>query len=344
MTNLRNAKSAVLDLWRDLDAAAPEALADICAKRLDSSVVWRGAAPFGALAGPDTYAEAYLAPLKRALPGARRLTHMFFAGRSDGKLAGGGDGRTWVCGTGYLVGRPTGAFIGIPAVDQPIRVRWAEFLRFEGEAIVEIHTLLDFVDWFEQIGRPVLPRARGAAFVYPPPTAFDGRLMDSTDPDQSARLLEFSRRFLFGGLNAYDQSDLASMGVADFFHENVKWYGPGGIGACLSLEEFQELHQQPWLVAFPDRRVQDLDCLFAEGRLVGASAFAGVRATHAGPYLGVAATGRPIVVNGMDFWLLTGDRFTENWVFVDMPHLFAQFGVDLFDRMRRGGIRAAQGI
>ena len=36
-------------------------------------------------------------------------------------------------------------------------------------------------------------------------------------------------------------------------------HGPGGIGACLSLREFEDNHQQPWLDAFPDRKVQNLD-------------------------------------------------------------------------------------
>lgn len=40
---------------------------------------------------------------------------------------------------------------------------------------------------------------------------------------------------------------------------DLQWYGPGGIGACPSFEEFENLHQRPWLVAFPDRQVQDLD-------------------------------------------------------------------------------------
>ena len=71
------------------------------------------------------------------------------------------------------------------------------------------------------------------------------------------------RKFLFEGLNSFDKEALSSMGVADFFHSNVNWYGPGGIGACFSLKEFQSYHQQHWLTGFPDRKVQDLDSLFA---------------------------------------------------------------------------------
>ena len=57
------------------------------------------------------------------------------------------------------------------------------------------------------------------------------------------------------------------MGMADYFHPNLKWYGPGGIRACFSFKEFEDLHQRPWLIAFPDRTVVDLDNLIAEAHL-----------------------------------------------------------------------------
>ena len=80
------------------------------------------------------------------------------------------------------------------------------------------------------------------------------------------------------------------------------WYGPGGIGACLSFKEFEDLHQRPWLIAFPDRTVGDLDNLIAEGTFVGASSMPGVTLTHTGPYLGHSATQARCGVNGIDFW------------------------------------------
>ena len=122
--------------------------------------------------------------------------------------------------------------------------------------------------------------------------------------------------------------------MADFFNPNVKWYGPGGIGACLSLEEFQDRHQKPWLVAFPDRKVQDLDSLFAEGALLAASGVVGVKAFHTGPFRDTPASGKPIGFSGLDLWLRQGDKFTENWVFVDMVDVYSQMGHDLFKIMR----------
>jgi predicted ester cyclase len=193
------------------------------------------------------------------------------------------------------------------------------------------------IDWLEQIGLSPLPPPNGAPFVWPAPTACDGVLTGEEDPAASDELLAYSRAFIFGGLNAFDKSDLKSMGMARFFHPNVKWYGPGGIGACLSLREFEDWHQKPWLVAFPDRRVGDLDNLIAEGDFVGASSLPGVHATQTGPYLGHPASGRALSVNGIDFWRRDGGMFTENWVFVDMVHLFGQMGHDLLAHLKDPG-------
>jgi predicted ester cyclase len=331
--NQRN-KERVLAYWREHDAAPANSCAAVAGRHLAASIHWQGPAPFPDAHGAGSIAESFLAPLKRAFPDLRRETHIFMGGSSQGKRDGLTDGRMWVCGTGYLVGRQARSFLSIPPNNGPVRIRWAEFYRFEGDEIVQCQTLLDFVDWFEQIGRPVLPRLRGASFVYPAPTGFDGNLFAAQDPAETEKSQSLIRDFLFAGLNKFDKSNLESMGVARYFHPNVKWYGPGGIGACLSLAEFEDLHQKPWLVAYPDRKVQDLTNLFAEGRLVGSSAWSGVIATHTGSYLDCPATGKTVRFNGIDFWLRDGDLFTENWVFVDMVHLFAQFGVDLFDRLK----------
>ncbi len=101
----------------------------------------------------------------------------------------------------------------------------------------------------------------------------------------------------------------------------------------MSFRDFETRHQKPWLHAFPDRSVQNLDALFAEGRYSGAPGWAGVKATHAGEYLDHAATGNAVEINGLDWWKRDGEVYIENWVFVDMIHLFRQLGVDLFERL-----------
>ena len=332
--DLQAAKQRALSYWGAVDAAGPNQLHAACKANLDDRFLWQGPAPYKVLQGPVALAQDYLIPLKQAIPDITRQTHIFMAGYSNGRINGEADGAIWVAATGYMTGTAIGDFLGIPPGSRPLRIRWGEFLRIEDNKIVQSQFLLDFVDWFEQIGRPVLPRPKGVPFIFPAPTGYTGFLADPQDERKSSETLDFARRFIYGGLNKFDQKNLASMGMAEYFHPNLKWYGPGGIGGCLSLREFEDLHQQPWLIAFPDRQVQDLDNLIAEDRMVGASSFPGVLATHTGMYQGVPPTGNTIAFNGIDFWLESEGQFTENWVFVDMIDVFNQFGVDLFGRMK----------
>ncbi|WP_299045951.1 ester cyclase [uncultured Tateyamaria sp.] len=327
--NQRN-KATALTLWAALDRAP-----DSAAALLPALQGWHGPAPIGMQGSADAIIGQLFAPLRAAIPNLRRHTHIFMGGQSSAHEDGRADDACWVAGTGYYSGRAVADVFGIPATGHDLRIRWGEFLRFDAAGqITYAQTIWDFVDWFDQIGLPALPPPRGAVHVYPAPTAYDGVLTRPQSEDEGARTRAFGREFIFGGLNQFDENDLSSMGMARFFHPNVKWYGPGGIGACLCLHEFETLHQEPWLVAFPDRKVMYLESLFAEDRMLAASGPRGVVGTHGGTYLGHPATGARIEVSGLDFWLRTGGQFTENWVFVDMIHLFQQMGVDLFARMR----------
>ncbi|MGI9605325.1 MAG: ester cyclase [Acidimicrobiales bacterium] len=333
--NTRNGnKKLVADWWAAIDRAGAHA-GDAAHSATSARMVWHGPHPVGDLEGHATFVEEFWAPLRSSFPDLERDTFIFFEGESNGRVDGNisKDGRQWVTGTGVLRGSFAEDYLGIPATGEQVEIRWGEFARVEGGQIVEVFCLLDYVDLMEQAGWSVLPPSRGAPSLYPSPAAGDGVLRDAADAATTAYSLDHIRRFIFDGLNSFDESDLESMGMARWFHPDVHWYGPGGIGACLSFHEFESFHQAPWLVAFPDRAVQDLDALIAEGVYSGAPGWAGVRATHTGPYLDQPATGGPIAFNGLDWWKRDGEQYVENWVFVDMVHLFAQFGVDLFARL-----------
>lgn len=326
-------KQRVWDFWRSLEQASSAESESVAARFMHLNAAWHGPDPILDLSGPKGFAAGFWQPLLQSFPDLRRQTHIFMGGQSSGRIDGTGDGKQWVAGTGYFNATFANDYLGLPATGEKVSIRWGEFCRLEGDKIEESFVLLDYIDLMQQAGVEVLPPSRGIDGMYPPPAAGDGVLLDAQDEAVSTHTLEHIRRFIFEGLNAYDRDDLKSMGMSDFFHPSVKWYGPGGIGACLSFKEFEDNHQKHWLHAFPDRAVQDLDALIAEGQYSAAPGWAGVVATHTGQYLDCAATGRPIEVNGLDFWKLEDNVYTENWVFVDMIHLFRQFGTDLFERI-----------
>jgi len=329
-------KALVSSLWTNLASAQSGDVASAFAAAMADEVQWHGFAPIGSLVGVDALVEAYWQPLIDSFGEVRRETHVFFGGESNGRADGdiAKDGRSWVTGTGLFHGVFAEDYLGIPANGEPVAIRWGEFCCVVDDQITEVYLLLDLVDLMQQAGFDVLPPAQGADGRYPAPAAGDGVIDQPADADESAYSLDHIRRFIYDGLNAFDEGELSSMGMVDWFDTDVRWYGPGGIGACLSFQEFEELHQAPWLVAFPDRRVQNLDAIIAEGSYSGAPGWAGVVATHTGPYLDQQATGKRIEFNGLDWWKRSGEKYIENWVFVDMVHLFDQLGVNLFESLR----------
>ncbi len=336
MTNNQLNKQIVWSLWQALDDVDPGRGDAAAHAALAPGLAFHGHDPVNHLNGVDAFLHAFWHPLRRSFPDLQRQTHIFMAGASNGRRDGdmSKDGRLWVGGTGLMTGRFTQDYLGIPATGQRVSLRWGEFCRVEGGRIVEVFFLIDMLDLLQQAGLQVLPPSRGHEGIWPAPRAADGVMHEAQDAAVSAYSLDHIWRFIYQGLDRYDKSDLRSMGMANWFAPRVHWYGPGGIGACLNFHEFETLHQRPWLVAFPDRAVQDLDALIAEGDYSGGPGWAGVIATHSGPYQDHPATGRRVQINGMDWWKRSGEQYVENWVFVDMLHLFRQFGVDLLDRAR----------
>lgn len=334
MTDFLALKRRAQSFWAVCDSANEETLLSDLQAYLSPDVQWQGFRPANDCTGIQNYMDAYVTPLRQGLRALERQTHILMAGASDGKADGSEDGAIWVGATGYLCARQVSEMWGLPSRHSNVRLRWGEFLEFNASGqITRIQCLIDVIDWLEQLGLSPLPRPKGAPFVYPAPTGVEGVLLTESDPKETVATLKFARDFIYGGLNAFDSQDLNSMAMDQFFHPNLKWYGPGGIGACLSFKEFQSFHQAPYLKAFPDRKVQDLDNLIADGPFIGASSLPGVKMSHTGPYLGHGATGNTLFVHGVDFWLLQNNQLTENWVFVDMIHLFEQMGIDLMQKV-----------
>ena len=287
--------------------------------------------PINTLHGLTDIDAQFWQPLLRAMPNLERRTDLYFAGEFDGRFCGGAG--TWVTSTGYLMGTMTGDWLGIPATGDTVCVRIGEFYRVENEKIVDARILIDFVDVMRQAGYYVLPRSTGAEFMVPGPQNSDGILMSDTDPAEALASMQSLDRMI-GGLVSFNQKDLKSMGMHAFWHPDMMWYGPCGIGTSRRVEGFQKHHQKPFLHAFPDRKGGNHISRISEGHYIASTGWPSVHATHLGDYLGATAINKPITMRVADWWRREGDTLRENWVLIDLPDLLLQMGVDLFGRLR----------
>lgn len=334
------------DVWRLVQRLPGADMSAALREQVASDAAWHVFHPINELTGRVAIIDQFYGPLQAALQGLERRTDIFFAGLWQSPPEGEvgysppharAEG-WWATAMGHYIGSFKHPWLGIPATGEPAVLRFGEFYRWEPVAdgrrgsITEARILLDIVDLARQAGRPVLPPSRGLDWLVPGPAPHDGLLLGASDPDQGEDSMHRTLE-MFKGLFDFDGVNLASMGMERFWHPNMMWYGPCGIGTTRGVDGFQRHHQKPFLHAFPDRKGMGHRARFAEGPFVASTGWPSVGATHAGDYLGVPATQRRIGMRVADWWRCDGRWLTENWVLIDLPHLLLQMDVDVMARL-----------
>ncbi len=335
------------DVWRllqrmpgaDMDAGLCEQVAP--------DAHWHVFHPINELAGTRAVVDQFYGPLQAAFPDLERRIDLFFAGQwtspPEGEVGYSpphvrGEG-WWATAMGHYIGTFRQPWLGIAATGQPAVLRFGEFYRWQpnpsgiGGQITEARVLLDIVDLARQAGRSLLPPSQGLDWLVPGPAPHDGLLLGPTDRSVGQESMHRTLA-MFKGLFDFDGVNLDSMGMERFWHLNMMWYGPCGIGTTRGIDGFQRHHQRPFLHAFPDRKGMGHRARFAEGPFVASTGWPSVGATHAGDYLGAPATQRQIGMRVADWWRCDGRWLTENWVLIDLPHLMLQMDVDLLAALR----------
>ena len=118
--------------------------------------------------------------------------------------------------------------------------------------------------------------------------------------------------------------------MAAHFHDDFRWIGNTGCGTKHGLDAFRNNWQLPLRAAFTDRTYNTVKFI-AEGDWV--SCFGHIEGTHSGLFMGIAATGKRVIIPYMDFWKIEDGRIKDNWVSVDFAQVLAQLDRDIFDGM-----------
>ncbi|QMW21914.1 nuclear transport factor 2 family protein [Sandaracinobacteroides saxicola] len=301
------------DFLARLHSAAPGALLDISADH----ATLHGCRPIETLNGPAAMAAGLYAPLAAALADLERRPAILLSGTfRDGE---------WFAHSGAFVGRFVMPLWGLAPSNRPHWLRYGQFDRLEQGRIVETYLILDLPRLMIETGQWPLRPPPGEEW-FPAPAPQDGLDPDVRDGAQSLALVES----MIAGLMRFDGQNLASMGMRDFWTPHFHWYGPGPIGSARGHEHYEATHQRPFLTAFPDRVGGNHKCRIGDGGYVASTGWPSINATHRGDgWLGQAATHRRITMRVMDFWRRDAGLLAENWVFIDIPDLLAQFGTDL---------------
>ncbi len=323
--NIDTEKNKAL-VWQFLQRQSRPQLESALAQYVHDDIVWRGPQPLNELHGLAAYSGDFWRPLLRALPDLERRDYLFFGGRFDGS--------DWVCASGNLLGTFVDSWLGIPATGGFVNIRYGEFSRLRDGKIAEILVIFDLLDLMRQAGCWPLPPSLGVEQLIPAPATQDGLILGASDSGEAQRTLALVDAMIFDGLFKFDGVDLATMDMARFWHPDMMWYGPAGIGSTRGIDGFQRCHQGPFLRAFPDRRGGNHRARFAEGCYAASTGWPSIHCTHSGAnWLGMPATGKPLTMRVMDWWRREGDYLRENWVFIDMIDVLMQIGFDVFERL-----------
>lgn len=253
--------------------------------------------------------------------------------RVDIVVAGSFKGGDWTASTGHVAGLFAAPLCGIPATGFPAFLRFGRFDRWEGGAMAETYLILDLPGLMMQAGVWPLARPLGAHILAPGPRSRDGVVLGGGSESEARTSLDLVEAMI-AGLMRYDGANLPSMRMIDFWSPDFWWFGPAPIGTFRGHADYERGHQRPFLTAFPDRIGGDHKCRIGERGYVASTGWPSIRATHTGSgWLGLPATDKRIDMRVMDFWRREGDRLVENWVFIDIPDLLRQFGIDVFARM-----------
>jgi predicted ester cyclase len=290
--------------------------------------------PLNALDGLDAVEQRYWLPLRHALPDVERQHYIVAGGRYRDA--------DWVGCMGHYVGTFAHDWLDIPATRGVVAVRFAEGHALRDGKIITSYVFIDFLDLMLQAGYNPIAPSLGREMHWLPPATLDGVILTPQDDARSRRsigrvLAMHAALGLYNG-EPPTREVLDLMGMVAHWHPNFMWYGPAGIGTTRGLRGFEDYHQIPFLVAFPDRRGDPAIGHFisiGDGDYAVTGGWGSLQGTHTGnDFLGMAATGKRIHMRVMDFYRCDEQTIIENWIPIDIPHILLQMGIDIFGRMR----------
>jgi len=330
--NIAN-KQRLIAIMQSLVKAPASEISDAVAAAYHSDASVNVTHPINELSGLDSFTERLWKPLRAAMPDMER--------RDDIVLGGIYRDANWIGCLGHYIGTFENDLFDIPATRKIVALRYAEGHELRDGKIARSYHFIDFLDLIRQTGYSPLAPSLGREMRWLAPHTHDGVILTPQDDETSKTTIERILR-MHAALGQYNgqpptRAVLDQMEMVKHWHPNFMWMGPSGIGCTRGLKGFEDYHQIPFLVAFPDRAGSDIGHFIriGDGRYSVTGGWGYLQATHTGgQFLGMPATGKRIKFRVMDFYRCDENTIVENWIPWDIPHTLLQMGVDVFGRMR----------
>lgn len=320
------AKSVLAPLQKALSAASRDARA-VFDDTFAPDATIHMCQPIDTVTGAAFWDAAY-APLLDAMPDLERRDMIVLSGTTP-------EGQDWIGCMGNYMGTMLRHWLDIPPTGHLVHMRYHEFFRVADGKVTEAQIIWDIPEVMMQANAwPMAPQL-GKFIATPAPMTQDG--LAAQGDGQAA--MDHVIAMLTDLCKHPSNPDPAVMDLERYWHPRFNWYGPAGIGTGRGIAGFRNWHQIPFLKAMPDRKLDALGDLashwFAQGDYVCETGWPNMRLTVShGEWMGIAPSGREILMRSLDFWRLEEGLIRENWVLIDLLDIYRQLGVDVLGRMR----------
>jgi len=293
--------------------------------------------PFGTFRGLDNLLSKCLMPLIDSIPDLERRDMIVMAGKTP-------EGKFWIGTMGNYMGTFVKPFLDIPPTGNLVHMRYHEFFQIEENKITEIQSIWDLPELMMQANAwPMAPQL-GAFLCTPSPMTGDGLSITGNGAKNLDHVISMLHDLSIHPKNP----DPKVMQLEKYWHPNVNWYGPAGIGTARGIAGFRHWHQIPFLRAMPDRKggssneklaiegMEDLQTHWVhDGNYVCETGWPNMRLTITNDgWMGIAPSNQPIEMRSLDFWRIEKGLIRENWVLIDLLDIYRQIGIDVFDRIK----------
>lgn len=271
------------------------------------------------------YFTDIISPISQAFGGFSRQNYVLIGGEYLGT--------EWVTSTGYFYGHFKKPLFGVPPSNKMAFLRFGEFHKMEAGKIIETYVYLGLAELIIAIGKWPLALSQGYEGVVPGPATHDGILVTDSNPKTSR-----SSADLVEGMLKRLATENAEW--KPYWHDNMVWYGPGGLGTYVTVEAF-DTFQRPFEKTFSgwgDGKKDGIsgvgaDCKAGDGDYVFLHGWKMITGVHAKPFLGIEPTGNRVFMRDCDWWRCSDGKIIENWCMLDTLHLVKQLGIDVIGEL-----------
>mmetsp|Transcript_33275 Transcript_33275/g.69610 ORF Transcript_33275/g.69610 Transcript_33275/m.69610 type:complete len:443 (-) Transcript_33275:135-1463(-) len=230
-----------------------------------------------------------------------------------------------------------GDLFGVKAPHQWVNLRITDFYNMReetpGHARISYNfMMIDWVDALRQIGRRMLPQPKLEEGVVLPPAANDGVPAPLSVIVQAEARDEKAARAIAEA--AFHQDWTGTGDTVQNWHDDLTFYGPGGIGLARNLSDYKNHVLGPFRAAFTYRTAV-VELSACEGNYCGL--FGRLNGHGVGDWLGLPTVGHDVSFRFAMHYRVVGGKVQEGWAIFDFPGLFTEIGLDFYELAAAGG-------